>query len=161
MKKLLFLLSVVFLFAACPPVTAATLEKVPVEFILDKNAGVKDTLTTDDTGKVIPVVIKGLIEACKDSAFRAEATIAVENMKTEWYAMPVKGSSIWTWLKWIVLFLVIPFSLISTFIARFIPTSYAKKYKVFRVIEWVADFLYWVAKLMPNKNSIGGKHEEK
>ena len=79
MKKLLFLLSVVFLFAACTPVPASVGEKVKIESVK------KD-------------IVKAIDSTLKDSA--AVDTICKKAEQTI-EEMPEKGSALYVWFAWI------------------------------------------------------------
>jgi len=82
MKKLLFLLSVVFLFASCAPATVQAGEKQKIEITKDKLVKAIDSTLKDSAA--VDTIIK-----------QAEQTIET---------MPEKGSGFWTYFMWIFTF---------------------------------------------------------
>ena len=144
MKKLFVILSLLA-FIACIPVTVHAVEKKHIDTTIVIQ---KDT------------IINGIIESIEDSVTQAEAKVIVENFKTAWYAMPVKGSSVWDWIKWIFLFCFLPVGGLLTIIFRVVPTSYKEKYKWLRVLENTVEMLLKIIRLIPNRNKLGGVHKE-
>ena len=149
MKKLFILSMIAFLFAACVPAPVHALGKTDSTTVICK-----------DTMKPVPVILGVIEQAYQDSATRAQAIVTFHNMQTSWYSHPVKGSSVWSWFWWIFWFIIIPVGFINGCITRFIPTEYKNKYKWLRWTENILSFLLAVARVVPNKDKLGGTHKD-
>jgi len=155
-RKTMLIMSL-FAFVACIPVgvKAQDLTKTVKTEIVKK-----DSAICKDTVKPVTVILGVIEQAYQDSATRAQAIVTFHNMQTSWYSHPVKGSSVWSWFWWIFWFIIIPVGFINGCITRFIPTEYKNKYKWLRWTENILSFLLAIARVVPNKDKLGGTHKD-
>lgn len=127
------------------------------------SVSVKTELKCDSQQVIVPVITGVISELMNDSLARQEAIAQYQNAKNLFFYPPVKGSSWWTWFKYIAAWIgVIGF--INGLITRAIPTPYKQKYKWWRWTEMFVEAVLFVVKIMPNRSinpdGTKGKHKD-